>query len=101
MPYKEVMFVRPAKGGGSRHYMVMSGKLHNPADLFPGKEYPLPLPLNMRLYGPQNWSGWLGKQNDLLPLTVTIVTRLSRISCRSLAAFGNDDHDDEERAVSP
>jgi len=40
MPYKEVMFVRPAKGGGARHYMVMSGQLHNPADLFPGKESP-------------------------------------------------------------
>jgi hypothetical protein len=61
---------------------------------------PLPLPLNMKLNGPQSRSGRLGKQN-LLPLTVTIVTTLSRISCRSLAAFGNDDHDDEESAVDP
>jgi hypothetical protein len=95
------MFVRPAKGEGARHYVVMSGQLHNPADLFPGKENPLPLPLNMRLNGPQSRSGRLGKQNNLLPLTVTIVTRLSRIRCRSLAAFGNDDHDDEEPAVGP
>jgi len=36
MPYKEVMFVRPAKGRGARHYMVVSSQLHNPADLFPG-----------------------------------------------------------------
>jgi len=77
------MFVRPDNGGGARHYMVVRGQLHNPADLFPGKETPLPLPLNIRLNGPQSRSGRLGKQNDLLPLTVTIVTTLFRISCRS------------------
>jgi hypothetical protein len=109
MSYKEVMFVRPVNGGGARHYMVVSGErwvvsgqLHNPANLFPGKETPLPLPLNiLRLNGPQTRPGRLGKQNNLLPLTVTIVTTLSRTSCRSLAAFSNDDHDDEERAVGP
>jgi len=94
------MFVRPDNGGGGRHYVVVSGQLHTPADYFPGKKTSLPPPLNMSLNGPQSRSGRLGKQN-LLPLTVTIVTTLSRISCRSWAAFGNDDHDDEESAVGP
>jgi len=95
------MFVRPDNGGEARHYMVLSGQFHNPTDLFPGKETRPPTPTEYRLNGPQSRSGRLGKQNNLLPLTVTIVTTLSRISCRSLAAFSNDDHDDEERAVGP
>jgi hypothetical protein len=34
------MFVRPDNGGGGRHYRVVSGQLHTPADLFPGKNLP-------------------------------------------------------------
>jgi hypothetical protein len=56
-----------------RHYLDLSGQLHAPTALPPGKAPPLRYPLDRRLGGPQSRSGRCGEEKILDPTGTRIL----------------------------